>query len=87
MSTECQCEREKLFAPENGRWCETFKRQMSLRDWEICSLQCPLDRPCFPDMRDRYQAAWKGEPAPKPQKNPPCRFLGEDTGERKICNT
>lgn len=56
---ECGC-------PHEG-WCPRFRRRMSLRAWELCSRQCPQERPCpSPEVSEDYRRMWAAEASPWP---------------------
>lgn len=51
---KCECKK--------SGWCSRFRRTMSQRAWELCSRQCPAERPC-PSLESSvaYQALWASE--------------------------
>jgi len=63
---------------------------MSLRDWQLCSGNCPAALPCSKEKSEQYRALWDGLPIPHAEptpaiRRPPCVHLGAFTGERRLC--
>lgn len=57
--SECDC--------QSAGWCSRFTRQMTLREWELCSGKCPRERPCPSDeLLAAYRGQWAVEAAPWP---------------------
>jgi hypothetical protein len=70
------------------------------RQWEICSGNCPAERPCTKEQSEHWRGVWDGEikqdvPAPIPPypmsavqtRTAPCIYLGEPTGEKVECES
>src|SRR5262245_25987375 len=50
LATECKC--------TGPGECPVYKRTMRLREWELCSGNCPASRPCSDEVRSKYRRLW-----------------------------
>src|SRR5262249_3628258 len=65
-------------------FCHKFQRTMSDRDYEICSLECPPERPCSPAFTEAYQQVWARE---RLAKRSLCLHMGAPDGHKVRCPT